>query len=138
LVIALIMGIMLIVAALNIIGALVLTMLHRMREISVMKAIGLDDRRIARLFTRGGMIVGMRGVLAGLIVGLGLALLLGKYRIIPLEGEIYLVDSLPIDISWLICGIITLFCAGTIYITSRVAALRLARVPPAEGLARAR
>lgn len=138
LVITLIMGIMLIVAALNIIGALVLTMLHRMREISVLKALGLDERRIARLFTRGGMMVGMRGVMAGLVVGLGLALLLGNYRIIPLEAEIYLVDSLPIDISWLICGIITLFCAGTIYITSRVAAKRLARVPPAEGLARAR
>jgi len=138
LVTSLIMGVMLVVAALNIIAALVLTTLHRMREISVLKSLGLSDRKIGRLFIRGGMSVGMRGVIAGLVVGIAAALIIKKFNLIPLEAEIYLVDALPIDISWVICGIITLFCAGAIYITSRVAAGRLAKVPPAEGLARAR
>jgi lipoprotein-releasing system permease protein len=138
LVTSLIMGIMLAVAALNIIAALVLTTLHRMREISVLKSLGLSDRKIGKLFIRGGLSVGMRGVVAGLAVGVAAALIIKKFKLISLESEIYLVDALPIDISWLICGIITLFCAAAIYITSRVAAARLAKVPPAEGLARAR
>jgi lipoprotein-releasing system permease protein len=138
LVTSLIMGIMLLVAALNIIAALVLTTLHRMREISVLKSLGLSNRKIGKLFIRGGMSVGMRGVIAGLAVGVAAALIIKEFKLISLESEIYLVDALPIDISWLICGIITLFCAAAIYITSRVAAARLARVPPAEGLARAR
>lgn len=138
LVTSLIMGIMLLVAALNIIAALVLTTLHRMREISVFKSLGLSDRKIEKLFIRGGLGVGMRGVLVGLAVGIVAALIVKKFNLIPLEAEIYLVDALPIDISWLICGIITLFCAAAIYIASRVAAARLAKVPPAEGLARAR
>lgn len=134
----LIMGIMLVVAALNIIAALVLTTLHRMREISVLKALGLSDERVQKLFIRGGLRVGMKGVLAGMAVGLLISVIIQKFEVIPLEAEIYLVGALPIDISWLICGIITLFCAGTIYFTSWIAAARLSRVPPAEGLARAR
>ncbi len=138
LVTSLIMGIMLLVAALNIIAALVLTTLHRLREIAVLKSLGLSNRKIERLFVRGGMGVGMRGVALGLMAGLALAWVLREWRLIPLEAEIYLVDALPIDISWLICGIITLFCALAVYVTSRVAASRLAKLPPAEGLARAR
>jgi len=138
LVTSLIMGIMLLVAALNIIAALVLTTLHRLREIAVLKALGLSNKKIERLFVRGGMGVGMRGVAGGLIAGLAAAWVLREWGLIPLEAEIYLVDALPIDISWLICGIITLFCALAVYLTSRVAASRLAKLPPAEGLARAR
>ncbi len=138
LVTSLIMGIMLIVAALNIIAALVLTTLHRMREISVLKALGLTDRLVEKIFVRGGMGIGMRGVLIGLIVGLIAVAAEGKFRFIPLEAEVYLVDSLPIDISWVICGIITLFCAAVLYVTSRIAARRLAKVPPAEGLMQVR
>jgi len=62
----------------------------------------------------------------------------GKLHIIPLEAEVYLVDSLPIDISWVICGIITLFCVGVIFVTSKIAARRLAKVPVIEGLMQAR
>ena len=138
LVTSLIMAIMLLVAALNIIAALVLTTIHRMREIAVLKALGLSDKRIERLFVRGGLDVGMSGVVAGLVLGLAASIIIKKFKVIPLEAEIYLVDSLPIDISWLICGIITLFCAVAIYLTSRIAASRLATVPPAEGLAQAR
>jgi lipoprotein-releasing system permease protein len=138
LVTSIIMGIMLIVAALNIIAALVLTTLHRMRELSVLKSLGLSTRKVEKLFIRGGLGVGMRGVLVGLVIGIAAAIIVKEFNLIPLEAEIYLVDALPIDISWLICGIITLFCAAAIYVASRIAAARLAKVPPAEGLARAR
>lgn len=138
LVTSLIMGIMLLVAALNIIAALVLTTLHRLREIAVLKSLGLSNKKIERLFIRGGMSVGMRGVVAGLIIGLAIAIIVKEFGLIPLEAEIYLVDALPIDISYLICGIITLFCVLAVYLTSRIASARLAKLPPAEGLARAR
>ncbi len=135
---ALIMSIMLVVAALNIIAVLVLTAIKRLPEIAVLKALGLRDRDLERVLIRGGVGVGFKGISVGLAVGLLVSILTEKLGLIPLDAEIYMIDSLPIDISWAICGIIVLFCLSVLWLASRFAAKRLARMDPAEGLARAR
>lgn len=131
---ALIMGIMVVVAALNIVAVIVLITIHRFHEIAVLKALGLSDRMVRSLLIRGGASVGIFGVGAGLISGLGVAWSLGRFNLIPLEAEIYLIESLPIDISPLICGMIASFCLGAGFLTSTFAARRLSRVSVAEGL----
>ncbi len=135
---ALIMSIMLMVAALNIVATLVLMTIYRMHEIAILKALGLSDRAVTKIFVMGGMKIGLWGILAGLAVGIGIAAVVGRLNLVPLEAEIYLVASLPIDISWPICGLLALFCAVVIFMTSRLAAKKLAGVTPAEGLAQAR
>ena len=82
------------------------------------------------------MVVDERGV--GLTVGLLASWLTGEFGLIPLEAEIYMIGSLPIDISWSICGITVLFCVLVIWLASKFTAGRLARIDPAEGLAQAR
>jgi len=135
---ALIMSIMLVVAALNIIAVLVLTAIKRLPEIAVFKALGLKDRDLERVLIRGGMNVGFKGISVGLAIGLLVSILTKKLGLIPLDAEIYMIDSLPIDISWMICGIIAFFCLSVLWLASRFAAKRLAGMDPAEGLARAR
>ena len=135
---AIIMGIMLVVAALNIIAVLVLTTINRLPEIAMLKALGLRDRDIRSVLVRGGTGVGIKGVAAGLALGLSAAFLTKKLGLIPLDAEIYMIGTLPIDISWSICGIVALFCVSVLWLASKFAAKRLARIEPAEGLARAR
>lgn len=131
---ALIMGIMVVVAALNIVAVLVLMTIYRFHEISVLKALGLRNRQVAALLTRGGATVGLAGAAAGLALGIALALAIGHLELIPLEAEIYLIGALPIDISPFICGMIALFCLAVGFLTSRFASKKLAGVPIAEGL----
>ena len=135
---ALVMGIMVVVAALNIVAVLVLMTIYRFHEISVLKALGLKNRQVASLLTMGGASVGFYGAAAGLLLGAAAALLLGRPGVVPLEAEVYLIGALPIDISPLICGMIALFCLGVGFLTSRFAAKRLSEVPIAEGLRIAR
>lgn len=135
---SLIMGIMVIVAALNIVAVLVLMTIYRLREISVLKALGTPDRSIEALLARGGISLGVWGAGLGLAIGVGAALALGRFGIVPLEAEIYLISAVPIDISPVICGIIAIFCVGVGYATSKLASRRLAVVPIAEGLQIAR
>lgn len=132
---ALIMGIMVVVAGLNIVATLVLMTLYRMHEIAILKALGLANEKIGKIFIRGGISIGLWGILAGLIIGIAIAYAVGELHLIPLSEEIYFVRALPIDISWPICGILALFCAIVIYMTSWLAAKKLSSVPPAEGLA---
>ncbi|MFH0799783.1 MAG: ABC transporter permease [Pseudomonadota bacterium] len=131
---AVIMGIMVVVAALNIVAVLVLMTIYRFHEISILKALGLPERRVLALLTRGGSLIGLWGVLAGLAIGIGIAEAAGRLNLIPLEPDIYLIASLPIDISPLICGMITLFCIAVGFLTSLSASRSLSRIPVAEGL----
>jgi lipoprotein-releasing system permease protein len=138
LVTTLIMAIMLLVAALNIVATLVLTSLRRLPQIALLKALGLPDRDVERLFIRMGMSVGGRAIAAGLTVGIAVAWAVGRFHLVRLPAEIYLIESLPIDISGVICGALALFCAAVVFCTSKLAARRLAAIEPAHGLARAR
>lgn len=135
---AVIMGIMFVVAALNIVSALVLNAIRRMSEISLLKALGLPNPRIERILVRSGMSIGLRGVIIGMAAGIAIALAVERLGFIRLDEEIYMIGSLPIDISGPICGIMLLFCAGILFVTSKGSARTLASVPPSEGLARAR
>lgn len=131
---AIIIGIMVIVAALNIIAVLVLTAIHRQHELSILKAIGLPDSGIRKLLMGSGVRMGVVGIIAGLIFGLLVALAIDKFHFIRLEEEIYLIRSLPVDISVSICGLIAVFCLVVTVLASYIVSQRLSILPVAEGL----
>jgi lipoprotein-releasing system permease protein len=134
LVFAMIMGMLVIVAAMNIIAVLVLMTMRRLPALSLLKAVGATDNGVRRIFVWQGISIGAWGCAVGLGVGSVLAWLVGRFALIPLEAEVYLIGALPIDISPMLCGMIALFCLGVAYVVSGFAARRLARVPVVEGL----
>jgi lipoprotein-releasing system permease protein len=134
LVFSVIMGILVIVAAFNIIGVLVLLISYRTREVAILKALGMKTKTLRKIFTRGGITTGLWGTLIGLAIGNALAFTLKHYQLIHLEPEIYFLETLPIDISWMICGMISLFSIVMCWITSRMAAKRLAQIEISEAL----
>jgi lipoprotein-releasing system permease protein len=134
LVFSIIMGTLVIVAAFNIIGVLVLLICYRAHEVAILKALGLRRRTLEKIFARGGFSTGVIGTLIGLIAGLGICFALKHYHFIRLAPEVYFLKTLPIDISWAICGIIGLFSVLMCWGTSRIAARRLADLPISENL----
>ena len=134
LVFSIIMGILVIVAAFNIIGVLVLLISYRAHEVAILKALGMRTKTLRKIFTRGGITTGLWGTLIGLSIGITLAFTLKHYQLIHLEPEIYFLSTLPIDISWMICGMISLFSIIMCWITSRMAAKRLAQIEISETL----
>lgn len=75
---AIVAGIILIVTSLCVMTTLIAIVSERTREIGLMKAIGADDRDIARQFLAETLVIGMAGVAAGLVAGFILAQLLGQ------------------------------------------------------------
>lgn len=134
---SLIMGVLMVVAAFNIIGVLVLMILMRTGEIAILRSLGMTRKALVRVFTRGGLIIGILGVGIGTFVGVGLALLLAHFDIVHIAPEIYFLKRLPIDISPLVCGITAVFCIAACWLTSFAAARKLSRLPIVEGLNRA-
>lgn len=131
---AIIMGMMVLVAMLNIVAVIVLTAIHRFHEISILKAIGLPNRIVESIFIRGGISIDVMGSALGIVTGIGIAAVVGHYDLVPLDAEIYLIESLPIDISPLICGMISTFCLVVGYLTTKIASRKLSGASIAEGL----
>lgn len=86
-----------VVAAFNIVSTLIMMVMEKNRDIAILKSMGATRRQIRRIFTLQGLIVGLVGAAGGLAVGVGLCLLLRKYKFIQLPADVYLMDSLPVE-----------------------------------------
>ncbi len=125
---ALILSLIVIVAALNIVGTLAMVVVNRTREIGILKAMGLTRRDTLRAFMFQGMWIGVVGTLAGTLLGLALAWLIGRYGLIPIPAEVYFVDRLPVelsvwDVAWIVGGSFLVSIVATVHPARQAAAL---------------
>lgn len=95
-----IIGIMILVAGINMITALLVLILERTRMIGVLKAMGCSDGSVRTIFLHNAMHLILVGLLWGNAIGLGL-LFLQKYgKVFPLDPNTYYVSEAPVYLSW--------------------------------------
>lgn len=125
-IIPLVIGVIIIVAAFNIVGTLLMMILEKTREIGVLASMGGSARAIRRMFLWLGVFIGVAGTLIGESIALLLAVLQQRYDLIPLPAEAYYMKSAPIELQaldFVVVGIIALIlCAAAAHIPARVAA----------------
>jgi lipoprotein-releasing system permease protein len=121
------------VAAFNIISTLVMVVMEKRKEIGILKTMGSIPGSISRIFMSFGIVVGVIGCLIGWGLGYLLCWLQLRFDIISLPPDIYLIDSLPIDMRWTdfaIVGIaVILVCfLATLYPAHRASRLSVIQV----------
>ncbi len=109
-----ILTLMIIVAAINMITALLILILERTNMIGIMKALGANNVSIRRVFLYYSAVIIGIGLLAGNVFGIGLCLLQQQFHFITLPQESYYLSYAPVEISW---GWILGLNAGTILFT---------------------
>lgn len=123
--IPLVIGVMILVAAFNIVGTLLMIVLEKTREIGVMASMGASRKAIQRLFVWLGVFIGVVGIGMGLSLAFGLAVLQQRYAIIPLPADTYYMDTAPIELNGLdfvLVGCIALvLCIIAAYFPARFA-----------------
>ncbi|MFO0072728.1 MAG: FtsX-like permease family protein [Gemmatimonas sp.] len=87
-----------VVAAFNIVSTLTMVVADKTREIGILRAMGMPAASIRRIFLYQGTVVGAVGTLGGLVLGLVVAVLLERYRLIALDPSVYFIDHLPVAI----------------------------------------
>ncbi|MBQ9817399.1 MAG: ABC transporter permease [Proteobacteria bacterium] len=94
-----------IVASFNIVGTLIMMVLDKQRDISIMKSMGASDGMIMRSFIYQGMFIGGMGTVLGLIGGLIACELLSLYDF-ELDSTVYLIGTLPVKLEFSVfCGV---------------------------------
>ena len=94
----LIIGLMLLIAILNMASALLLLMLERTRSIGLLKALGMPDAPLMSVFVRLAARILMRGMLWGNAIGFGMALLQQQTGWVALDARSYYLSTVPIHL----------------------------------------
>jgi lipoprotein-releasing system permease protein len=88
-------GLIVMVAALNIVASLILLVMEKSRDIAILKTMGLGARRVMTIFMLQGLIIGVVGTTAGSVLGLALCEILDRYRLIQIPMDVYQVSYVP-------------------------------------------
>lgn len=94
--IALIIGIMIVVAGINMITALLVLILERTQMIGMLKALGSTSWSVRKIFLYNAAYLIGKGLLWGNIIGIGLLLIQKYFKVIPLNPDTYYVTEAPI------------------------------------------
>ena len=87
------------IAAINIISSLLMTVMNRRGEIALLLSLGTTTSEIKKVFLYLGVVIGISGILAGIVLGLGGIWVLGTFDLIHLPKDVYPTSTLPLDLS---------------------------------------
>ncbi|MFB3920189.1 MAG: FtsX-like permease family protein [Terriglobia bacterium] len=119
-------GLIEVVAALNIFITLTMMVMEKNRDIAVLMSMGARKRQVWAVFTLHGLLIGAVGTLLGLGLGYGAAWFGERYKFIPLDEQVYALPFVPfhaqpLDGIWIALAALTISLIATVY-PSRAAA----------------
>jgi lipoprotein-releasing system permease protein len=131
---SLVIGLIVCVAALNILIALTMMVMEKTRDIAVLMSYGVRPSQVRRIFVWQGMLIGILGTTIGLVLGYALAWAGGHYRIIHLSAAVYSLDYLPFAPRWQDGVIVALVALGVSLLATLYPSSSAAKILPAEAL----
>jgi lipoprotein-releasing system permease protein len=125
-------GLIVVVAVLNIFITLAMMVMEKNRDIAVLMSMGAKKRQVWAVFTLHGLLIGAFGTVLGLILGYGTSWLGGHYKLVPLHADVYALASVPFhahpwDGVWITLAALTISFLATLY-----PSLAAARLDPVE------
>ncbi len=117
------------VAAFNIISTLIMVVTDKTREIGILKAMGMTDGTVLRVFVLQGLTIGLIGTALGTLGGIALVNIIDRYKIIDLPPDVYFVDTLPValdplDLAMIVAASVLIAFVATIYPARQAARLQ--------------
>ncbi len=127
-------GLIVFVAALNILISLIMMVMEKTRDIAVLVSMGARREQVRRIFIWQGLLIGIIGTSLGLIVGYTVAILAGHYHWISLSAEVYAIDYVPFAPRAIDAALVAVVSLAVSFIATVYPSQSAARVLPAEAL----
>jgi len=127
-------GLIVFVAALNILISLIMMVMEKTRDIAVLMSMGTRQSQVRRIFIGQGLLIGLVGTAIGLVLGYALSWAGGHWHFFPLAPEVYSIDYIPFaprlgDGIW-----VAAVAIGVSFIATLYPSWSAARILPAEAL----
>ncbi len=127
-------GLIVFVAALNILISLTMMVMEKTRDIAVLMSMGTRKSQVRRLFITQGLLIGVIGTAIGLVLGYGLSWAGGHYHLLSLAPEVYSIDYVPFAPRAVDGALVALVAIGISLIATLYPSWSAARILPAEAL----
>jgi lipoprotein-releasing system permease protein len=132
--IPIVLGLIVIIAVLNITTTLLILIIEKINEIGILRALGLKQKEIVKIFVRLGLRIGIIGSFVGGAIALLLSILQKEFEIIRVNGEIYYLDVLPIEIIPAHYVIVISIAIVLSFLATLIPAMISARISPLEAI----
>lgn len=123
--IPIIIGLIIIVATVNIIGTLLMMVMEKAKEIGILRTLGADIRKLKNIFLIQGMFIGVIGTILGNIIAFILCWVELRYKFFSLPSGIYYMTHVPIELNvsvfLIVSAVALLMCFLSSYLPSRFA-----------------
>jgi lipoprotein-releasing system permease protein len=135
LIIFIVISLIMVVAIFNIVSSLIMMILEKRREIGILMSMGATSGTITRIFMLNGIVVGVIGSTLGTALGLLICYIQQRWSLIPIPGDIYFINKLPVMIRWFPDVIAVYVTANLLCFLATLYPARLAsKVLPAESI----
>jgi lipoprotein-releasing system permease protein len=128
-------GLIVMVAALNIVASLILLVMEKSRDVAILKTMGLAPGRVMRIFMLQGLIIGVIGTAVGAIGGLTLCYVLDKYKLIQIPMDVYQVSYVPFVVTlWPDLILVLVSAVAICFIATLYPSRQASRLDPVQAL----
>ncbi len=127
-------GLIVFVAALNILISLIMMVMEKTKDIAVLMSMGTRSSQIRNIFMAQGVLIGVIGTAIGLLLGFAISYAGGRYHIISLSPEVYSIDYVPFAPRLIDGVLVALVAVGVSFVATLYPSWSAGRTLPAEAL----
>ena len=127
-------GLIVFVAALNILISLIMMVMEKTRDIAVLMSMGTRKAQVRNVFVAQGVLIGVIGTLLGLALGFAISYAGSRYHLIALSPEVYSIDYVPFAPRLIDGVIVALVAVGISFVATLYPSWSASRILPAEAL----
>ena len=129
-----IFGLIALVGIVNIVSALSMIIVDKTSQIGILKSLGIDRSQLNKVFLLKGLLIGLLGGTIGSLIALSIASLQNNLKLVKVPEDIYFMDFIPIDISFINIINIILFAIFASILASVWPTKRASNINPSEAL----
>jgi lipoprotein-releasing system permease protein len=127
-------GLIVMVAALNIIASLILLVMEKSRDIAILKTMGSSAASIRRIFVLQGLVIGVAGTASGAIAGYLLVTILDRYRLISVPIDVYQISHVPFRLELLDFLVVIVTAVLICFVATIYPSRQASKLDPAQAL----
>jgi lipoprotein-releasing system permease protein len=127
-------GLIVFVAALNILISLIMMVMEKTKDIAVLMSMGTRKAQVRNVFIAQGVLIGVIGTVIGLVLGSAISFAGGHYHLISLSPEVYSINYVPFAPRLIDGVIVALVSIGISFVATIYPSWSAARILPAEAL----
>jgi len=130
---AIILTFIVLVACFNILSTLIMLVLEKTKEISILKSMGARDSSVMKIFVLEGLVIGAIGTAMGLLLGLASCSFIERFGL-QLDPDVYYISNLPVNADPGQFVMVAFIAVALSYLATLYPATKASRLSPVDGL----